>query len=91
MNQLCNTTSNEFISEETIKEDIYNFYAQNHKGGVILGSHLLSNVDGKKIGNLLELQRKSIMVAIQSHWKSNHKIAPKLLQSLENISKDFEF
>lgn len=91
MNQLCNTTSNEFISEETIQEDIYDFYAQNHKDGVILGSYLLSNVDGKKIGNLLELQRKGIMGAIQSHWKSNHKIAPKLRQSLENVSKDFEF
>lgn len=91
MNQLCNTTSNEFISEETIQEDIYDFYAQNHKNGVILGSYLLSNVDGKKIGNLLELQRKGIMGAIQSHWKSNHKIAPKLRQSLENVSKDFEF
>lgn len=91
MNQLCNTTSNEFISEETIQEDIYDFYAQNHKDGVILGSYLLSNVDGKKIGNLLELQRKGIMGAIQSHWKSNHKVAPKLRQSLENVSKDFEF
>lgn len=89
MNQLCNTTSNEFISEETIQEDIYDFYAQNHKDGVILGSYLLSNVDGKKIGNLLELQRKGIMGAIQSHWKSNHKIAPKLLQSLKDMESIF--
>ncbi len=89
MNQLCNTTSNEFISEETIQEDIYEFYAQNHKDGVILGSYLLSNVDGKKIGNLLELQRKGIMGAIQSHWKSNHKIAPKLLQSLKDMESIF--
>ena len=89
MNQLCNTTSNEFISEETIQEDIYDFYAQNHKDGVILGSYLLSNVDGKKIGNLLELQRKGMMGAIQSHWKSNHKIAPKLLQSLKDMESIF--
>ena len=91
MKQLSNTTSNEFISEEIIQENIYDFYAQNYKDGVILGSHLLSNVDSKKIGNLLELQRKGIMGAIQSHWKSNQKVAPKLLQSLENVSKNFEF
>lgn len=91
MNQLCNTTSNEFISEETIQEDIYDFYAQNHKDGVIFGSHLLSNVDGKKIGNLLELQRKGIMGEIKSHWIGHNKVTPKLRQSLENVSKDFEF
>ena len=91
MKQLSNTTSNEFISEEIIQENIYDFYAQNYKDGVILGSHLLENADSKVIRNLLNLQRRGIMEAIKTNWKQKQKVAPKLLQSLEDISKDFEF
>ena len=91
MKQLSNTTSNEFISEEIIQENIYDFYAQNYKDGVILGSHLLENADSKVIRNLLNLQRRGIMEAIKTNWKQEQKVAPKLLQSLEDISKDFEF
>ena len=91
MKQLSNTTSNEFISEEIIQENIYDFYAQNYKDGVILGSYLLENADSKAIRNLLSLQRRGIMEAIKTNWKQKQKVAPKLLQSLEDISKDFEF
>lgn len=89
MEQSCNTTSDELLDEEIIQRDIYEFYAQNYKDGVILGSHLLSEVASKEIENLLLLQRKYLMRAINENWHHKQKVAPKLRQSLKDMESIF--
>ncbi|EHZ4885747.1 ATP-binding protein [Campylobacter lari] len=90
INQSSNTTSNEFVNEEIIQRNIYNFYAKNYKDGVILGSAWLENADAKMIENLLNLQRRNIMKALKDHYDKKQKIAPKILENLKPIAQIFD-
>lgn len=84
ISQASNTTSDLVISEEDLQENVYKFYADSSKSGVILGSSWLDHVGVKEIALLLDLQRRGgLMKEIKKHWIENQKIGPKLLKSLQ--------
>ncbi|RTJ79962.1 ATP-binding protein [Campylobacter jejuni] len=88
--QSSNTTSEDFIEEDDLQRSVYEFYAQNFKSGVILGSAWLDKVDIESIKNLLELQRRGgLMKEIKKYYEKKQKIAPKLLMSLKECEKQF--
>lgn len=89
ISQASNTTSDLVISEEDLQENVYKFYANSSKSGVILGSSWLDHVGTKEIALLLDLQRRSgLMKEIKKHWIENQKIGPKLLKSLQIFADD---
>lgn len=90
IDQTSNTTSDLVISEVDLQENVYKFYANSSKSGVILGSSWLDHVGTKEVASLLNLQRRGgLMREIKKHWLEKQKIAPKLLKSLQIFTDDF--
>lgn len=87
ISQTSNTTSDLVITEEELQKNVYQFYADYYKSGVIVGSSWLENVGVGEIRVLLDLQRRGgLMREIKKHWEIKQKIAPKLLASLQRFT-----
>ncbi|RDU71835.1 ATP-binding protein [Helicobacter brantae] len=87
ISQTSNTTSDLVITEEELQKNVYKFYADCYKSGVIVGSSWLESVGVEEIAILLDLQRRGgLMREIKKHWEAKQKIAPKLLKSLQRFA-----